>query len=276
MDEVEREREKQETRRLLYVALTRARDRLYLSTALKDGAFAPGPGSLGEVLPESIRTLFVRAATAFDELPTLAWTGTSGRTFELLRLSSRTPAEAAPRADVEGRRYLRSGRVSCPPASSQEVRHDTRLDPHPALVGRLVHRLFAAAQPDSTDALAEEALARRLLLPEERVESADAEAVVADAVRAWRGLRDRDDVRGLLSGGTCLHEVPFSLRSAGTSTIVRGVIDCLVQRADGSVAVVEFKTGARRPEHEQQLAIYLTAARALFPASAVDGVLIYA
>ena len=38
-DEAEREREKQETRRLLYVALTRARDRLYLSTTLKDGVW---------------------------------------------------------------------------------------------------------------------------------------------------------------------------------------------------------------------------------------------
>ena len=51
MDEAEREREKHETRRLLYVALTRARDRLYLSSALKDGALAPGRGSLAEVLP---------------------------------------------------------------------------------------------------------------------------------------------------------------------------------------------------------------------------------
>jgi ATP-dependent helicase/nuclease subunit A len=91
MDELERDREKQETRRLLYVALTRARDRLYLSSVLKDGTFSPGPGSLGEVLPESIRALFVRAATAFDELPTVAWTGTSGHTFDLIRF--RPPAD---------------------------------------------------------------------------------------------------------------------------------------------------------------------------------------
>jgi hypothetical protein len=83
LDEAEREREKHETRRLLYVALTRARDRLYLSSALKDGAFVPGPGSLGEVLPDSIRTLFVRAATAFDTFTSVAWEGQSGRTFEL-------------------------------------------------------------------------------------------------------------------------------------------------------------------------------------------------
>jgi hypothetical protein len=35
----------------MYVALTRARDRLYLGTVLKDGALAMGRGSLAEVLP---------------------------------------------------------------------------------------------------------------------------------------------------------------------------------------------------------------------------------
>ncbi|HXI30367.1 MAG TPA: 3'-5' exonuclease, partial [Vicinamibacterales bacterium] len=54
-DEDARAREREETKRLLYVALTRARDRLYLSAMLKDGAFRPGPGSLGEVLPASFR-----------------------------------------------------------------------------------------------------------------------------------------------------------------------------------------------------------------------------
>ena len=44
-------REREETKRLLYVSLTRARDRLYLGTVLKDGLMQPGRGSLGEVLP---------------------------------------------------------------------------------------------------------------------------------------------------------------------------------------------------------------------------------
>ena len=51
MDEAERQREKHETKRLLYVALTRARDRLYLASALKDGVLVPGRGSLGRSVP---------------------------------------------------------------------------------------------------------------------------------------------------------------------------------------------------------------------------------
>ncbi len=45
-------KETEEAKRLLYVAVTRARDRLYLGATLdKDGRFVPAKGSLGRVLP---------------------------------------------------------------------------------------------------------------------------------------------------------------------------------------------------------------------------------
>jgi ATP-dependent helicase/nuclease subunit A len=55
-------REREESKRLLYVALTRARDRLYLSATVKDGQCRMGKGSLGEVLPGSVRARFISAA----------------------------------------------------------------------------------------------------------------------------------------------------------------------------------------------------------------------
>ncbi|HEX3646697.1 MAG TPA: UvrD-helicase domain-containing protein [Vicinamibacterales bacterium] len=55
-------REREETKRLLYVALTRARDRLYLSATVKDGVCRMGKGSLGEVLPAAVRARFAAAA----------------------------------------------------------------------------------------------------------------------------------------------------------------------------------------------------------------------
>jgi ATP-dependent exoDNAse (exonuclease V) beta subunit len=82
MDEADRLREKHEIRRLLYVALTRARDRLYLSSALKDGEMVPGRGSLGEVFPQSLKTLFAQAASAPPGQLTVSWKGVSGHTFE--------------------------------------------------------------------------------------------------------------------------------------------------------------------------------------------------
>jgi ATP-dependent helicase/nuclease subunit A len=60
-DEDAAAREREETKRLLYVALTRARDRLYLSAVVKEGGFKPGRGSLGEVLPTAVKTRFVAA-----------------------------------------------------------------------------------------------------------------------------------------------------------------------------------------------------------------------
>jgi ATP-dependent exoDNAse (exonuclease V) beta subunit len=84
MDEAERLREKHETKRLLYVAITRARDRLYFASALKDGVMAPGRGSLGEVFPQSIRDLFGRAGVASTVTSTdpVIWTSASGARFE--------------------------------------------------------------------------------------------------------------------------------------------------------------------------------------------------
>jgi len=58
-DEDASAREREETKRLLYVALTRARDRLYLGAVVKEGVFKPGRGSLGEVLPPGVRLKFV-------------------------------------------------------------------------------------------------------------------------------------------------------------------------------------------------------------------------
>jgi ATP-dependent helicase/nuclease subunit A len=62
-DEDASAREREETKRLLYVAVTRARDRLYLSGVVKEGAFRPGRGSLGEVLSRSMMTRIESAAS---------------------------------------------------------------------------------------------------------------------------------------------------------------------------------------------------------------------
>ncbi len=54
-DEDAQARDREETKRLLYVALTRARDRLYLSGSVQEGQFRATRGSLGEVLPRSFQ-----------------------------------------------------------------------------------------------------------------------------------------------------------------------------------------------------------------------------
>jgi RecB family exonuclease len=58
--------------------------------------------------------------------------------------------------------------------------------------------------------------------------------------------------------------------------IVRGTIDCLIEMPDGELAVLEFKTGRRRTEHEAQTAVYAQAAASLFPGRRVLTQLLYA
>ncbi|HEX2453928.1 MAG TPA: UvrD-helicase domain-containing protein [Vicinamibacterales bacterium] len=286
-DEADRERERHETRRLLYVAFTRARDRLYLSSPLKDGAMVPGRGSLGEVFPESIKTLFAGAASAFPEWETVAWSGPSGRTYEwrLCRPPIDAPAQPLDKAtrSMPVRDFLGPALAA---DSLTRLSVTQRLAPGAAthsssvelIVGRLVHRLFqypdivkagASARQEITAAIG-------LLSDEERAAVTDADAAVARAISAWRAIRARKDVSEWLSNGRPHYEVPFSVVDpSGARGILRGTIDCLIQRPDGSVLVVEIKTGASREIHQRQLDVYVAAARALFPGATVEGRLVY-
>ncbi len=308
-DEAEREREKHETRRLLYVALTRARDRLYLSSVLKDGVLQPGRGSLAEVLPDSLRQLFPRAATAFVEVDLIGWAGRSGRSFDwrICRADDRndsalrqqippgTSAECgvdllAPLDDeaatvrISVTEWL-AGRTESPdfspaPLPGPEAPAQAAPghgDAQDSIAGILVHRLFQSARAGELDDDGLASYARDLLRPEERAAIENVDSTVAAAIAAWETIRTRTDVAELLSSGESSYEVPFSMRRAeGTGEIVlRGTIDCLVRRRDGSIAVLEFKTGRRRPSHSQQLALYVEAAGTLFPAATVVGHLIY-
>jgi ATP-dependent helicase/nuclease subunit A len=94
MDEIDRLKEKHETRRLLYVALTRARDRIYLSSTLKDGAVVPGRGSLAEVLPQTMKELLVRAGARSRNETVARWQSASGRSFDWRVCDA--PAETPP------------------------------------------------------------------------------------------------------------------------------------------------------------------------------------
>jgi ATP-dependent exoDNAse (exonuclease V) beta subunit len=144
-----------------------------------------------------------------------------------------------------------------------------------------VHRLFqfwgdrgAPADCGTPDPVA---LAATLLTAEERTSLENPGEIAGRAVDAWEKIRTRGEVVELLAAGTVLHEVPFSmtLQSEDGPIVLRGAIDCLVARTDGSVAVVEFKTGRPHPVHEEQLAVYVRAAQSLFPGVPVEGHLVY-
>ena len=288
LDELEREREQHETRRLLYVATTRARDRLYLSSALKDGVLRPGPGSLADVLPASLKPIFASAATTPEE--TVSWTSASGRTFTCRVCRpplepSDLPAGHAASVQLPRVPELATTEAAIPRLSVTEwLQRRSPGDvwgggasPDAVLVGVLVHRLFQAASRGLPATASVDRLAASLLRADERAASDDPDVAVERAAEIWKSVSNREDVMRLLAAAEVMAEVPFSLRveDAGRPAILRGTIDGISVGHDGTVTVVEFKTGQPRPGHQSQLDIYVRAARELFPGRIVEGLLVY-
>jgi ATP-dependent helicase/nuclease subunit A len=232
MDDEERFREREETKRLLYVALTRARDRLYLGSMLKDGAFAVGRGSLAEVLPDTLRTLFVRAV--LDPGQAIEWTAASGRPY-VFSICRGAPADG--------------------PA-----------DPGPGSTNAHAANTVTSGS-DRFDAVTDSAVAERVTI------ASGHEWNAASRLAVWRILRQQEETAALLATGNADFDVPFSL--ARGSRILRGTIDCIVRRADGSVLILALAAGQAIPGHEATLALYLQAARAIFPGADVNGRTLY-
>jgi hypothetical protein len=246
---------------------------------LKKGAVAAGRGSLAEVLPESICGLFGRAASAFPEAPTVAWTSSGGRIFEfrICRPAVETAKQVESAADGRPGVFVRPTVVAplrrtvtqmVRAASPVEVRSTSQ----GASVGILVHRLIRQPNmleqtPDHQERLAREWVHRQI-----DGGGADSDAVVQAALAAIRRPATRERILALLGGGEPFFEVPFSLAHEGG--VVRGSIDCLIRSA-GRIQVVEFKTGNSAPEHEIQRDVYVRAARSMFPDAIVEGHLIY-
>ena len=287
-DRDERERESEETKRLLYVAATRARDRLYLATQLDaDGRIAKNPGSLAHVLPASLTAEIERLDAS---AASMAWTGRSGaaHVFRACRVGAApssiavadVPASASasrqlvgPLADPPRVRRIGVREWVAPPVPSSAIARGV-VDSRYMVTGRLVHRLFATAAGRDAAALHVEA-AR--LLATAGYEAEDPSRVAREAVAIVEQLRSDGALAQVLASGTVSYEVPFSLRvedaGDGTVTVVRGAIDAIV--VDGArVTVVEIKTGAPAAWHHAQVAVYVRAATALFPGCEVSGVLL--
>jgi ATP-dependent helicase/nuclease subunit A len=269
-------REAEEAKRLLYVAMTRARDRLYLAATLSDGRFVPFKGGLGRTFPPSLALLFNAAPLADD---VLAWQGPTGtHTFRLLRKAATVDVVDEARVETEGqvdddfaplvavtsgRRVVTDWTPPGRPADAPSTMPGSSID-----IGVLVHRALDLGTDDLEP----------LLRPDERALVADLPRLLAAAARALAAIRAHA-VFADRTGDTDLrwrrHEVPFTSRAAD-GTLVRGTIDCVVCRSDGAIEVFEFKTGRHDPAHQRQLDAYVGAARQMFPDAQVTGHLIYA
>ena len=279
-DEDAAAREAEETKRLLYVALTRARDRLYLcATFPEEGKFAPVKGSLGRLLPPSL-LVALATATGRDEVP---WTGPSAsHTIRVVPPAGVEPivwsggAVATPRLahhfaplSPDGA-PRRSTTVEAPIATAAGLTsHANRSS---SLLGTLVHRLLAFAQQRNVrdaDELAR--VARQFIEGGHGIE--DAGDIVRRAVSLSLGVLSRPELLALPVDAQMVFEVAYS-RRLPDGAVERGAIDCLVV-TDDTATVLEFKTGAPREEHRDQLAAYVEAIAGHYVGRRVEGRLIY-
>lgn len=289
--EAEQAREREESKRLMYVAVTRARERLYLSAAaqVRPRRIAAGPASLGSVCPPS---LIEALQSAYDAGHDVTWQGERHAHHLRVCPPGHLPADVAsgaegpsitadvpvslhplevPAAIGRGRvTDLAAGRAGMP-SGSGALPLDTEL-----VAGRAVHRLLARGQASERDGVLHgQVLAE--LDPDERVVVGDADAFAREVVHLVRGVWSDATLRRWLASPSARFEVPIVFRrdEPGGVRLVRGTIDCLVPTDDG-LLVLEFKTGRRRPSHERQLALYVEALQAMHPAVTVRGRLAYA
>ncbi len=269
-------KEHEESKRLLYVALTRARDRLYLGATVSGGRVSMGKGSLGRILPASLTAAMAVAA----DPAVAAWQGEHG----LHALRRVPPAGEAPREwrpvvsvrdrtdDFEPMAATGAARVAVTEVVGDDASRVLAIEGLAATggvdarVGSIVHLVLqrVLSQP-VVDA---ESIAREV-----RRSDASGSDAASDVQRLCEAMALQPGLRAVLATGTPLFEVPFSIAGAD-GRVIRGSIDCLVAGPE-RVTVVEFKTGARLPEHQRQLEAYVGAARALFDGREVDGMLVY-
>lgn len=308
---LEERRELEELRRLLYVAVTRARDALVLVGEVDDNAVLRAPKrSLAGLLPLSLRQAFTRAAVTDDE--EVRWEA-GGQAFavRVCRAAAATTEDDPPAPDatedtavtaVDRQPLVGFGPTVRAATTDDSVDPDLTLPAHqdhedrPAgrgrgadadrhrdrLAGTLVHRAmqYGGPQPDSATTDRRGAVIdrlRRLTRMEELVDIPDTDAFFAAVAADHERLSRRADVQAWLGEGEAFYEVPFSFASVDDpETVIRGSIDCLIVGADGAMRVLEFKTGRPRPEHARQLETYVAAVRARFPNREVHAELVYA
>ena len=222
---LEDQRETEELRRLLYVAVTRARDRLYLAGETDEGALRSVPRSLANLLPVSLAVMFQTLAAA--ESGEVRWTPESGTfDFRVCRAPVNAPAATARSHDAMPPSIPRiepiefsSAAIQLPHEVTDVSRHTIAAEPiattdrvdvldpearsepdsqdvRQRLLGTVVHRLLQRALDPSLDRQAIADLVPALVRPSEVVDVEDREGFARSAAALFASIRQREDVAG--------------------------------------------------------------------------------
>jgi ATP-dependent helicase/nuclease subunit A len=273
----EEKRDLEEHLRLLYVALTRAADRLIVSgvmpKARKDGA-DPRPANSWHVIVEQAMTSIATPAVGYVARFYGSGGGLAGRARDKVEL----PVVAVP----EWARTAASPEARPPrPLAPSAISDDIEAAPPPSEAqraaaerGTLIHQLLerlAGVEPDRRYATALRWLERSASVasPERRDEIADTVCEVLS-----------DSRFSALFGEGSLAEAPLAA-TLPDGRVVAGTVDRLLVEAD-RISVIDFKTG-RVPEsegmipasHRAQMSAYTEALRVIFPERDVRSALLY-
>ena len=277
--EAQEKRDLEEHIRLLYVALTRAADRLIVSGARpkerKDGADPRPPNCWHRIVEQAMASLRALPAEGHVAL-------SYGSTGAVLRKRSRAKVDL-PAVEV--------------PAWAREPAPPEARPPRPLAPSAIAVDDEAASQPSERMRLA----ARRGTLIHallERLAPVDP-STRADAAQGWlersagladAGMRDEivDQVCGILSdprfaplfGPGSLGEAPLAA-TLPDGRVIAGTVDRLLVE-EARISVIDFKTGrvpadasAIPAAHRAQMNAYCEALRVIFPGRDVHGTLLY-
>jgi ATP-dependent exoDNAse (exonuclease V) beta subunit len=257
--EAAKEREEAEEARLLYVAATRARDRLVLSSGATGApwldtvrAFAATPDASGLLTVEPLARWSERFRAGVGQTPPLGDPG----------IPVRSPAPAAP--GEAAARELAAALAGEPPA--------------PAPVAAAREAAALALERGARGHAALERIPLAPVPPDVAAWLAEPGGLPAPEAAALAGYWEREVRPALERAALIEREQPFRLRLPGGGVVV-GTIDALWRDEAGGWWVGDYKfTGAdgeSAARHEAQLAIYALAASAVLGLDEISGRLWY-
>ena len=277
------QRRDQEYRRLLYVALTRAEDRLYVCGWLTKGKAEAAEGSWYALTAAALRADSL--ATPFQF--TGPWAGDGVRLSEPQTVPAETTAAAASRPELAPLPPWAAAPAPPEPEPSRPLTPSRPDEDEPAVRsplgsddgrrfrrGLLLHRLFETL-PDLSPEVRPAAARRFLARPGHGLDAATCEAMAAEAL----AVLDHPEFAPLFGPGSRA-EVPV-VGSVG-GRVLSGQIDRLLVR-DGEVWIVDYKTNRPPPEtvagvapaYLRQMAAYRDAIRRIFPGHRIRCLLLW-
>jgi ATP-dependent helicase/nuclease subunit A len=265
--------------RLLYVALTRAEDMLFVGGALGAREAAPHPDSWHARVRAALEGLGAEAAD--DPL----WAGEALVYRRGAAAPAQEPEKPSPAAAAALPAWARTAPAPEPapprPLSPSQLAEDNVASPPPskamiaaARKGTLLHKLFERLP--AVDADQRRAAAARWL--DRQAADLDPAARAAIAAQALAVIEHPDFAE--LFGPGALAEAPVAA-VVGTA-VIAGKVDRLLIARD-RVQIIDFKTGLSVPDsaaevspyHLKQMAAYAAALRRVFPGRTVEAALLF-